>query len=548
MNADFSKSTEKIDRYINLIGTILIFGLIIFSLLSSLFLGLSWDENFHFVNGMLRFEYLKTLGNFKDYNYNNNQYYPGLYDTIQYSIGYIIRLIDQNFYKNYLAEILHLINFFFSVLSIIGFYLITKVFFNKSIATLASSLTLLNPFFFGHMGINPKDIVIFFSLIWFCYFFYKYLNNEKNTILNLIMASFFIGFGCGVRLSFLITVFPVILCGLIYLFRKFNDELLYLIKRLTFHFLLSFFTIMFLISISWPHLILSIMEGNFFTFIFSVIKNSIAWNAGPSLGLINGQFYETYSTPSTYFLDILRFRMPFFISILFFFSYFLIITNNNTFKLYLKNFDKKFIIINFIFFFPIIISILLHVKIYDNLRLFLFLIPLLSLVASFSLYHLLKNFKKSSRSKLYLLLVSFFFSIFIYRFIILTPYQYSYVNFSHFMMKNSINKFEHDYWATSFKELTIKIKALYPQSKIDKFKITVCGGDKEALLYYLEKNLNVKKIYTLDQATHIIMTNRASFDINTKITCFNRYEGKNLTYVSRGKLIFSVLREISKKK
>ena len=116
------------------------------------------------------------------------------------------------------------------------------------------------------------------------------------------------------------------------------------------------------------------------------------------------------------------------------------------------------------------------------------------------------------------------------------------------MMKNSINKFEHDYWATSFKELTIKIKTLYPQSKIDKFKITICGGDKIALLYYLEKNLNIKKIYTLDQATHIIMTNRASFDINTKITCFNKYEGKNSTYVSRGKLVFSVLREISKKK
>ena len=222
------------------------------------------------------------------------------------------------------------------------------------------------------------------------------------------------------------------------------------------------------------------------------------------------------------------------------------ITNNNISKNYIKNFDNKFIIVNIIFFFPIVISILLHVKIYDNLRLFIFLLPFLSLLASFSLYHFLKNFENSIKSKLYLLLISFFFSIFIYRFIFLTPYQYSYVNFSYFKIKDSINKFEHDYWATSFKELVTKIKNVYPQSEINKFKIAVCGGDEKALLFYLNKNLNIKQIYPLNQASHIIMTNRASFNINDKVTCFKKYKGEDLVYVSRSKLVFSVLRKISK--
>ena len=158
-----SQPIEETEKYINSIGSILIIFLIIFSLFNSLIIGLSWDEYFHHINGLVRFEYLKSLGDFEKYNFYNNQYYPGLYDTISYSIGYIISIFDQSFYKNYFVEITHSINFLFSVLSVVGFYLIIKNFFNKSIAILASLLTLLNPFFFGHMGMNPKDIIIFFS-------------------------------------------------------------------------------------------------------------------------------------------------------------------------------------------------------------------------------------------------------------------------------------------------------------------------------------------------------------------------------------------------
>ena len=541
MDSYSNQPIEETEKYINSIGSILIICLIIFSLFNSLIIGLSWDEYFHHINGLVRFEYLKSLGDFEKYNFYNNEYYPGLYDTISYSIGYIISIFDQSFYKNYFVEITHSINFLFSVLSVVGFYLIIKIFFNKSIAILASLLTLLNPFFFGHMGMNPKDIIIFFSLIWFCYFFYKYLNYEKNIYLNLILASFFIGFGCGVRVSFLAIVFPVFLCGSVYFIKKTKDKYLNLIKRFIFHFILSFSIIILLTILCWPHI-----YENSLLLLFSAIKNSIVWNAGPTLGLIDGSFYETHNTPSTYFLNILKFRIPFFLSILIFFSYSLIITNNNISKKYIRNFDNKFIIVNIIIFFPIIISILLHVKIYDNLRLFIFVLPFLSLLASFSLYHFLKNFKNSFKSKLCALLISFFFSIFIYRFIFLTPYQYSYINFSYFKIKDSINKFEHDYWGTSFKELVEKIKTVYPQSEINKFKIAVCGGDKKALLLHLNKNLKIKKIYTPDQASHIIMTNRASFNINDKVTCFKKHKGKDLVSVSRSKLVFSVLRKMTK--
>ena len=156
-----------------LIPNIIIIFLLFFSYYSTLRVGLSWDEIFHYINGQLRFEYLKTFGEFKNYNYSLNIYYPGLYDTIAYFTGYIIKIINNNFFENYFIEIKHTINFIFGFLSILGLYKLVKIFFNSKTAHLSCIFTLLNPFFFTHLGINPKDIIIFFFLRLVYLFFFK---------------------------------------------------------------------------------------------------------------------------------------------------------------------------------------------------------------------------------------------------------------------------------------------------------------------------------------------------------------------------------------
>ena len=118
-------------------------------------------------------------------------------------------------------------------------------------------------------------------------------------------------------------------------------------------------------------------------------------------------------------------------------------------------------------------SIIFRVKIYDNIRLFLFLLPLISLVASFSLFYLLKTFKELYYSKVFLFIILLLLLPFIYRFLSITPYQYSYINFSYPYLKKSINKFEHDYWGASFKELTEKMKKKIEQKELANMKITI---------------------------------------------------------------------------
>ena len=286
----------------NKILSSLIFLMIFFAWWCALIIGLSWDEYFHHINGLVRYNFLTSLGDFQKFEFRNNKFYPGLYDTISYAFGQIFLFINKKFYVQNIDLIMHVVNISFSSLSILGLYLLTKEIFNKKIALFSVLLTLLNPFFFGHMGMNSKDIIVFFSFIWFCYFFYLYCKKEEKIFKNLILASLCIGFGCGVRLTFLIVIFPAIILGFIFLIKKFKSNYLTLVKRLSLHIPIVFTITIFLVILCWPHFIVELQKGNFIEFTSLIIKNTINWIDGPKIGLIDGEFYEVFNTPRTYFL------------------------------------------------------------------------------------------------------------------------------------------------------------------------------------------------------------------------------------------------------
>ena len=186
---------------------------------------------------------------------------------------------------------------------------------------------------------------------------------------------------------------------------------------------------------------------------------------------------------------------------------------------------------------------MLDVKIYDNVRLFLFIMPTLSVICSFSLIYAFENFnKKIIKYSFFILFI--FFSLFIVRFISLNPYQYTYINFSYINLKDTQNKFEHDYWNTSFKELVIKLKKENYHLK-NNLKIHVCGGDSNVLRHYLQKYLKINRLYNENKANYVIMTNRASFNPNTKKTCFDKFQSSDIFFVQRNGLILSTFRKIN---
>ena len=153
----------------------------------------------------------------------------------------------------------------------LGLFFLNRKIFNKEIAILSCILTFLNPFFFGHMGTNPKDPIIFTALIWTIYFFAKYIENlDKPRLKYLILMSVSIGFGTGIRLTFVALLLPLVLIWIYVVFQK-KIKFISISRDLVFGSII----IVLLTIITWPH----IHDGNY-ELIFQVIKKSSTWLIG----------------------------------------------------------------------------------------------------------------------------------------------------------------------------------------------------------------------------------------------------------------------------
>ena len=237
--------------------------------------------------------------------------------------------------------------------------------------------------------------------------------------------------------------------------------------------------------------------------------------------------------------------MPFYSTFLIISCYLIFLFDNKILnKIYEKKFNVKFLLLNLIIFYPLFISIIFKVNIYDNIRLFLFIIPFFGIVSSITLLYLIKKLKYNFFSKIQFIVLLFLFIIFLIRFISITPYHYTYVNYMFPKLIDANNKFELDYWAISFKEIVNNLDKVFKKEDLKKIKFSFCGGDPKALAFLLNKEYGINKVYRAKDSDYIIMTNRASFKFNEKETCFTKYPGKNILEVSRQNLIFSVVRKL----
>ena len=129
---------------------IILFSLVIFAVYCSLILGMSWDEPFHYLEGKNRLKYLFSFGGreLDDWELRSHyRYYSGFYDTLSAFISQIVTI-------KYEVHIHHLINLFFSLLTIFGIAKIAERLFNKKVGKIVFLISFLNPIFFGHMSIN----------------------------------------------------------------------------------------------------------------------------------------------------------------------------------------------------------------------------------------------------------------------------------------------------------------------------------------------------------------------------------------------------------
>ena len=527
--------------------------LLIFAFYCAISIGISWDFEMEVNRGNERLKYLFFQSSFENYKLAvsrvGEEFYPGFYTTL-------VSFIAKMFPKEYEFETWQLTNSLFSVLTVFGIYRISRNLFNKKVGKIIFLLYFLNPIFFGHMAMNPKDIIIAFANVWSTYIFIMYLQNQdqkEKCNRYILLAGLTVGLGTGMRLPFTITLIPLFFFVIIDIF--FLKKIIspkFSFKKFAVH-LLFVLLIAYLVTISfWPH-----VHKNIFTEPFKLALEATKFPLfGPSWILINGNFFATDQAPSLYIITNFFYKSPEFILLCYVIFIYFIFANRNFFLSQFNFFLNKIFLILFIFLFPTIVFIFLPYKIYDGLRLFLYLIPYFNIIPGLVIYYLIQNFD-SLISKILLGTIASLFVYYLYIFVMLTPYQYSYLNLFTGNFSEAHKKFENDYWAISIKELVNKIPVETNLiSNNEKVHIAFCGLPHNLVKRELNKikklKYEQKNLYAND-VDYIMMTNRIVEDTNDNTlanlsTCFERFKGEKLVTVKRNGLVLSTIKKNLMKK
>ena len=193
---------------------VLIF-LILYSSWCALNIGMHWDANTHLNSGVNKLRYLFSFGRVENFAHFD-KYFPGISFAIY---AFIIKIFPQNFK----IEILHFVNLIYSISGIIVFCHVTKKLFNKKFRDVFFLVLITFAVYFGHMAINLKDAVMATSYLWVYYLTFKYLKKQdKFNLESLLIFSFILSVGTGVRLVFISSLLPLIILTLIeiHIFKK----------------------------------------------------------------------------------------------------------------------------------------------------------------------------------------------------------------------------------------------------------------------------------------------------------------------------------------
>ena len=510
----------------------------------ALIIGDYWDADYDINLGKDRLKYLFSLGAYKNFNFHlYTELYPGLYNVIAIFITKMFPIKFEN-------EVWRLTHTAFSFLTVIGIYKVTSTLFNKKVAKIAFLLCFINPVFFGHMIMNSKDTIVAFAHVWSTYIFIKYIKNQhikEKRNRYIILSGLTIGLGMGVRFPFLATLIPLFLYVIICIFFLRDN----ICKKFSFNKFLfdlgKIFIISYLIAISaWPE-----AHANIFTAPFNLVMEQINTKTGglPWM-LFNGSFYSTFELPKTYILTNLFYKSPEFILFSYLiFTYFIYSRNNSIFKSS-DLLSSKILLVFLILLFPIISFNFLPYRVYDGLRLFLYVMPYFCIIPAIVICFLIENFHLKI-SKFFSLIIASLFLHYIYIFITVTPYQYIYLNKFVWNFSEAHKKFENDYFGVSLKELAKNISKTNAVDKHNKISIAFCGINHDSAKRELNKikdfKYEVKDLYS-DDFEYVIMTNRIhggkhSQNVKDIKSCFDVVNGDDVIKVERRGLTISTFRK-----
>jgi len=317
-----------------------------------------------------------------------------------------------------------------SVIFVGVYYLFLYKYKNPWLAIIAPMALFLTPRFLGHIPANPKDIpfaiVYFFGLISILV-----SSKSKNPYLQVLLLGVVFGFAQSIR----VVGFSLYIVYFLFSLRNKTRAIGTILLQLFVVFAISNFVMV----VTWPYLGANYFHG--FKALLTTAKSFQDWDCTV---LFMGD-YITRSTRPWYYLPVWIFiTTP--VSVLVFFLSAGIFVKKN------KRGNDVFVLLLLALVVNLVLYLGLNPVIYNGLRHFLFLLPILVCLATISFVDFLITIKPSvGKNVLIILVCSNFFMIGVALFK-LHPYEYIYFNELVGGLSGAQDTFELDYWGAGYKE------------------------------------------------------------------------------------------------
>lgn len=502
--------------------------------------GVTWDEELQSQYGQAVVDYYAS--GFKDLRFQeifNLYLYGGTFDGLA-------SVVD-SFTPFSVYETRHLINAMCGLLGLWGTWKLARTIGGEIVGLLALILLATTPMYYGHMFNNPKDIPFATGIVWSIYFMARVFKSLPNPCWRLLLKLGLVyGLTLGVRVGgvmlFAFWVLPLAFYAL-------NSFLKSSEKRTMLSFLRQAAFI--LIRIILPVAILSYVM---MLVCWPWAQQSPVQNPLRALSefsnfpqdvevLLDGTTYRSTQLPWYYVPLYFAVQLPELLLVLVFTTFY---TLPFIVRTELDRAQKQtLVVMALMILFPILYAVFHHPALYDTVRHFLFVVPLVCVLAALSGHYIYRQVAEQTIETTYgkflrrgvVALCSFAVLSQVVVMVQLHPYEYIFANQFAGGVGGIWGRYELDYWGSSFKEAAEELQTYVskhggvPDGKI--YRIAICGPWDSAMIYLPP---DYEPVVASEPADFFLST--------TRWMCQDMRPGKDIIIISRKGVPLSVVKDL----
>jgi hypothetical protein len=459
--------------------------------------GESWDEARLYEYGEQSLNAYPALFNPAipvDFGDDDLRYYGPAYFM---GMSLLVRGVHAIFPNVMEIDLWHIGNFACLQLGLLFFYLLLRRFLSVWSSITATALLASQPILWGHGFLNPKDIPFMTFFTASVYFGLKMLDHFQSRnfeFRTLLYNPWFYASTTSLGLTISIRILGFAAAGIVLFYFAFIN--INKVLRLSYAYIGSALVVSFL---TWPYLWPSPI-ANFIKGIYAMLK--FQWIGQV---LFNGMYYSSNQLPRSYVPQLLAMQLTETVLILFVLGVGFIFGRQ-----FREKYKNVYLLFGIWFVAPMLYVLISGMNLYDNTRQLLFIFPGMFLIVGVALdtvFNFTKHFWVKALILMFVLLPGVA-GIAKYH-----PYEYAYYNFITTSRQPIFRNFETDYWATSFKDVTLYLNENAPQDSL-----VIAWGPAQLIRRYAREDLQVKSFDDLQDngyASHpyyLVLTTRYEMD------------------------------------